>query len=195
MIRSVPLSTVTGTSEEGRIRRRLLVTTEEDVLRLRGPSETLQEIPTVIELAQNFSDHSLVTTKGSMRVTGMKVDIMTLRDTLDKLIDQAIAKEIPAVPSALRDQVFSTQSHQPARYPRSRIEEDRLPQDQLFQLRQHKYSLQATLKLLKRQFDEGKISNESFFKQYRSLSRDLYLVETRISELTGDISITDDSLL
>jgi hypothetical protein len=41
------------------------------------------------------------------------------------------------------------------------------------------------MQLLKRQFEEGKINDESFFKQYRSLTRDLYLVESRIRKLTG----------
>lgn len=195
VIRTVHLSTITGTSIEGRIRRRLLVSTDEEILKLRGSSEALEEIAETIESAKNFSKHSLVTIKGSMRVTSMKVDIMSLRDTLDKLIDQAISTDTPAIPSAPRSLPTSMRRRQPAQYPSSRSEVDRLPHDQLFQLRQQKYSLQATLKLLKRQFDEGKISNESFFKQYRSLSRDLYLVETRISELTGNHSITDDPFL
>lgn len=197
VIRSVPLSAITGTTEEGRLRRRLLITTEEEVLRLRGSSETLQEIPKTIALAQNFSEHSLVTVKGSLRVTSMKVDIMALRDALDKLIDRAVTRDIPSVPSALLTHLTPTQSHQTAHYPHSRpyaeSKVDSLPQSRLFQLRQQKYSLQATMKLLKREFDEGKIANEGFFKQYRSLSRELYLIETRISEVTGERSATDES--
>jgi hypothetical protein len=199
VIRTVPLSAITGTAEEGRIRRRLLITTEEDVLRLRGTSETLQEIQEIIALAQNFSEHSLVTIKGSMRVASMKVDIMVLRDALDKLVDQAITQEVPSVPSAIPTRQPPTRSHQPAPYPYSiphpSSKTNPPHQDQLFQLRQQKYSLQATMKLLKRQFDEGKISNESFFKQYRSLNRELYLVESRIGELTGERPATDEPFL
>jgi hypothetical protein len=175
--------------EEGRLRRRLLITTEDEVLRFRGSAETLHEIPQAIALARNFGEHSLVTVKGSMRVTSMKVDTMTLRDELDTLIDQTF---IPTVPSALHTHTIPSQSPHPPAYPPTRSQAERLPQSHLFKLRQQKFSLQATMKLLKRQFDEGKISNESFFKQYRSLNRDLYLVETRISEITGELPATDE---
>ncbi len=195
VIRSLPLPAITGIREEGRLRRRLIVITDDEELRLRGSSETLQEISKTITLAQNFSEHSLVTIKGSIRVTELKVDIMALRNALDKLIDQAVTNDLPSVPSIRRPHPTSPQSHTPTLYPPSRSKVGPLTHDHIFQLRQQKYSLQATLKLLKRQFDEGKISNESFFKQYRSLSRELYLVETRISEATGEHSVTDESFL
>ncbi len=189
VIRSVPLLTITDMKEEGRLRRRLLITTDDEVLRLRGSAETLQEIPQTIELARNFGEHSLVTVKGSMRVTSMKADIMTLRDGLDGLIDQVF---IPTVPSTLPTYPTPAQLPQPVSYPPARGTGGPPSQSRLLQLRQQKFSLQATMKLLKRQFDEGKISNESFFKQYRSLNRDLYLVETRISEITGELPATDE---
>jgi hypothetical protein len=47
------------------------------------------------------------------------------------------------------------------------------------------------MELLKKQFEEGKLSDEKFFKQYRSLTQELYLVEAQIRELRTRRGVED----
>jgi len=187
LVHAAPLQAVTGVATEGRLRKRLLIQLQDDVLKVHGPSRVLQEIPEALTLATSFPQQSLVTTSGSMRVLNLKVDMTAFRNELDNLISLAIAPD-----ETLRERTFDMDRHlaHPDAYPRSeRLESapspDRMETNPLFQLEQQRYSLQATMQLLKRQFEEGKINDESFFKQYRSLTRDVYLVESRIRKLTG----------
>lgn len=187
LVHAAPLQGVTGVVMEGRLRKRLLIQLQDLVLKVHGPSRVLQEIPDALSLATSFPQQSLVTTSGSMRVLNLKVDMTAFRNELDNLISLAIASD-----ETLRDRAFDLDRHfvHSEGYPRSeRLESgpppDRMEANPLFQLEQQRYSLQSTMQLLKRQFEEGKINDESFFKQYRSLTRDLYLVESRIRKLTG----------
>ena len=59
---------------------------------------------------------------------------------------------------------------------------DGLERDPLFQLEQRKFSIESTMDFMKKQFEEGKLSDEKFFKQYRSLTQELYLVEAQIQK-------------
>jgi hypothetical protein len=187
LVRAAPLQAVTGVVTEGRLRRRLLIQFQDEVLRIHGPSRVLLEIPDALSLATSFPQQSLVTTSGSVRVLNLKVDMTSFRNELDNLINLAIAPG-----DILRERTFDPDQHfvHPDPYPRPDRRESGPPHDRtegnpLFQLEQQRYSLQATMQLLKRQFEEGKINDESFFKQYRSLTRDLYVVESRIRKLTG----------
>ncbi|MHA2315352.1 MAG: hypothetical protein ACXACF_08770, partial [Candidatus Hermodarchaeia archaeon] len=69
-------------------------------------------------------------------------------------------------------------------YSRSRTpHSDELERDPLFQLEQQKFSIESTIDLLKRQSKEGKLSDENFYKQYRSLTEELFLIDTKIEDL------------
>jgi hypothetical protein len=187
LVHAAPLQAVTGAVTEGRLRKRLLIQLQEDVLRIHGSSRVLLEIPDALSLATSFPQQSLVTTSGSMRILNLKVDMTSFRNDLDSLINLAIASD-----ETLHKRTIDVDRHflHPDAYPRSERPEsgatpDRMEGNPLFQLEQQRYSLQSTMQLLKRQFEEGKINDESFFKQYRSLTRDLYLVESRIRKLSG----------
>ncbi len=188
VIYAIPLKVIIGIEEEGRIRRRLLLNIdEEESLKIKGSSRILREIPEKIAYATTFSEHSLVTTSGSMRVLNLKVDVSSLRIELDQLINSAItSEEIDPRSheglSTLRGMRSGTYPAYPQHFGTGSSSPER---DLLFTLQEQKYSIQATMQLLKRQFEEGKINDESFFKQYRSLTRDLYSVETRIRELSS----------
>jgi len=193
VVRTVSLAEVKGVTEEGRFRRRLLLEVEgEEELKLGGPASILQQIRSTLTLATNFSEQSLVNITGSLKVTNLKVDLTPLRDELDRLVSSAITPEpkknlsqplqtVPLSPSPSLPPPLSTgvRTVQPA------TPIDLGEYDPLFRLRQQQYSIQATMSLLERQFEEGKIPEENFFKQYRALTSELFRVENRIRELTG----------
>ncbi len=180
VIRSLALAEITDVELEGRIRKRLRVAIENDELKLGGPSRVLEDIPDAINLATSFSEHSLVTTSGSLRILNLKVDVTSLRDELDQLINYAISPEdgdLSRQPEGSRPYPYPD-----GYYPRFSSRSDGLERDPVFQLEQQRFSIESTMELLKKQFEEGKLSDEKFFKQYRSLTQELYLVEARIRD-------------
>ena len=44
-------------------------------------------------------------------------------------------------------------------------------------------SLKATLKKLEKKFDEGSISESEYFKAYRNLNKDVYLIDNKIQKV------------
>ncbi len=182
VVYKAPLADIIDIEMQGRLRRRLRISTEEVELKLKGPSKVLEEIPDAINLATSFSEHSLVTTSGSLRVLNLKVEVSSLRNELDQLINYAVS------PDELDP---TSQVDTPRPYPRdypSRLSPlgrrpDGLERDPIFQLEQTRFSIESTMELLKQQFEEGKLSDEKFFKQYRSLTQELYLVDAQIQDL------------
>ena len=181
VVHTLALSEIHDVELQGRIRRRLCIRTEEENLKISGPSKVLEDTPDAINLATSFSDHSLVTTSGSLRVLNLKVDVTALREELDQLINYAISSEV-VDPAGHPD---STQhySHPDGYFPRFSSRSDAFERDPVFQLEQQRFSIESTMEVLKKQFEEGKLSDEKFFKQYRSLTQELYLVEAQIREL------------
>ncbi|MFW9830886.1 MAG: B-box zinc finger protein [Candidatus Thorarchaeota archaeon] len=185
IVHKVPLSSITNVEIQGRLRRRIHIVADDVDLKIGGPSKVLEEIPDAISLATGFSDHSLVTTSGSLRVLNMKVDVSSLRNELDQLINYAVSPEevdhtspvdLPR-PYPYTEGYFQSRSSLFSRRP------DSLGQDPVFQLEQQRFSIESTMDLLKQEFEEGKLSDEKFFKQYRSLTQELYLVEAQIRDL------------
>jgi predicted RNA-binding Zn-ribbon protein involved in translation (DUF1610 family) len=179
VVHTLTLTEIKDIELQGRLRRRLHITTENDELKIGGPSKVLEETPDAINLATSFSEHSLVTTSGSLRVLNLKVDVTSLREELDQLIDYAISSD----DSDKSNQVEAPRPYPDGFYPRFSSRSDALERDPVFQLEQQRFSIESTMELLKRQFEEGKLSDEKFFKQYRSLTQELYLVEAQIREL------------
>jgi hypothetical protein len=181
VIHTLALAEIIELDLHGRIRKRLHLVTENDELKMGGPSKVLQTVPDAINLATSFSEHSLVTTSGSLRILNLKVDVTSLRDELDQLISYAISPETG-------DQARQSETPRPhpvpsGHYPRFSPRSDDLERDPVFQLEQQRFSIESTMELLKKQFEEGKLSDEKFFKQYRSLTQELYLVEAQIRDL------------
>ncbi len=179
VVHTLALAEISDVELQGRLRRRLRITTENEELKIGGPSKVLEDTPDAINLATSFSEHSLVTTSGSLRVLNLKVDVTSLRDELDQLISYAVSPEDLDHSS----QVDVPRPYPEGYYPRFSTRSDGLERDPVFQLEQQRFSIESTMELLKKQFEEGKLSDEKFFKQYRSLTQELYLVEAQIRDL------------
>jgi hypothetical protein len=181
VIHTLALAEITELDLHGRIRKRLHLVTENDELKMGGPSKVLESIPAAINLATSFSEHSLVTTSGSLRILNLKVDVTSLRDELDQLINYAISPETGDQPR--QSDIPHPHQYPEGHYPRFSPRSDGLERDPVFQLEQQRFSIESTMELLKKQFEEGKLSDEKFFKQYRSLTQELYLVEAQIRDI------------
>jgi len=181
VVHTVGISEISEVELQGRLRRKLCITTETEELKIGGPSKVLEETPDAINLATSFSDHSLVTKSGSLRVLNLKVDVTSLREELDQLINYAVSPEERDASS--QADIPHAYPYPDGYYPRFSPRPDGLERDPVFQLEQQRFSIESTMELLKKQFEEGKLSDEKFFKQYRSLTQELYLVEAQIREL------------
>jgi hypothetical protein len=60
---------------------------------------------------------------------------------------------------------------------------DRQKHEKMLELERDRYSLKATLKKLEKKFDEGSISESEYFKAYRNLNKEVYLIENKIQKL------------
>ncbi len=181
VVHTLAISDISEVELQGRLRRRLRITTDNEELKIGGPSKVLEETPDAINLATSFSDHSLVTTSGSLRVLNLKVDVTALREELDQLISYAVSSE--DTETTRQGDVTRPYPYPEGHYPRFSARSDGIERDPVFQLEQQRFSIESTMELLKKQFEEGKLSDEKFFKQYRSLTQELYLVEAQIREL------------
>jgi predicted RNA-binding Zn-ribbon protein involved in translation (DUF1610 family) len=184
IVHKVSLTNITNVHLQGRIRRRLVIFTEDEELKLGGPSKVLEEVPDAITLATSFSEHSLVTTSGSLRVLNLKVDVSSLRNELDILINYALSpEELDETSQVDTPRPYPYEGYYPHRSSLLERRTDTLERDPLFQLEQQRFSIESTMEVLKRQFEDGKLSDEKFFKQYRALTQELYLVDAQIQDL------------
>jgi predicted RNA-binding Zn-ribbon protein involved in translation (DUF1610 family) len=183
VVHTLPLGKISGVTQQGRIRRRVHIFVDEEEYKLGGPSKILKAVPDAISLASSFNEHSLVTTSGSLRVLNLKVDVSTLRDELDTLINFAITPDEGDETSHPEGARPYPEGYYPSSYRSRPVHSDELERDPLFLLEQQKFSIESTIELLKRQSKEGKLSDENFYKQYRSLTEELFLVEAKIEDL------------
>ncbi|KKN52078.1 hypothetical protein LCGC14_0616310 [marine sediment metagenome] len=56
-------------------------------------------------------------------------------------------------------------------------------QQKMFDLQKKRYSLKATLKKLETKYDQGSISDSDYFKTYRNLQQEFYLIKDKINKL------------
>ncbi|MFX1278680.1 MAG: B-box zinc finger protein [Promethearchaeota archaeon] len=60
---------------------------------------------------------------------------------------------------------------------------NREKQERMLELERDRYSLKATLKKLETKFDEGSISEAEYFKAYRNLNKEVYVIDNKIQKL------------
>jgi len=60
---------------------------------------------------------------------------------------------------------------------------DREKNEKLLELEKERYSLKATLKKLETKFDQGSISESDYFRTFRNLNKEIYLIDNKIQVL------------
>jgi hypothetical protein len=60
---------------------------------------------------------------------------------------------------------------------------DREKNEKLLELEKERYSLKATLKKLETKFDQGSISESDYFRTFRNLNKEIYLIDNKIQSL------------
>jgi len=71
----------------------------------------------------------------------------------------------------------------PYGYKRKLFKLDKEKQEKMLDLEKERYSLKATLKKLETKFDQGSISESDYFRTYRNLNKEIYLIENKIQKL------------
>ena len=83
-------------------------------------------------------------------------------------------------------ELFNSNNGAPPRayqYNRHPIELDKENQERMLELNKERYSLKQTLTKLDSKFDQGIISEVDYFKTYKNLQKDFYLIDSRIQSL------------
>jgi hypothetical protein len=74
-------------------------------------------------------------------------------------------------------------TQQPYGYKRKLFKLDKKKQEKMLELEKERYSLKATLKKLETKFDQGSISESDYFRTYRNLNKEIYLIDNKIQNL------------
>ncbi|MHA1987132.1 MAG: hypothetical protein ACW98D_10870 [Promethearchaeota archaeon] len=75
----------------------------------------------------------------------------------------------------------------PYGYKRKLFKLDKERQEKMLELEKERYSLKATLKKLETKFDQGSISESDYFRTYRNLNKEIYLIENKIQNLQQNL--------
>jgi hypothetical protein len=68
-------------------------------------------------------------------------------------------------------------------YKRKLFKLDKDKQKRMLEYQKERYSLKATLKKLETKFDQGSISESDYFRTYRNLNKEIYLIDNKIQTL------------
>ena len=68
-------------------------------------------------------------------------------------------------------------------YKRKLFKLDKEKQEKMLELEKEQYSLKTTLKKLETKFDQGSISESDYFRTYRNLNKEIYLIDNKIQSL------------
>ncbi|MFW9876926.1 MAG: hypothetical protein ACFFG0_27855, partial [Candidatus Thorarchaeota archaeon] len=69
------------------------------------------------------------------------------------------------------------------RHKRKLFKLDREKHEKMLELEKERYSLKATLKKLETKFDQGSISESDYFRTYRNLNKEIYIIDNKIQNL------------
>ena len=70
---------------------------------------------------------------------------------------------------------------------RNRIKIDKLKKQKMLELEKERYSIEQTLNTLDSKFNDGIISEIDYFRTYKNLQKDLYLIDKKIESLDNEI--------
>ncbi|MFW9785722.1 MAG: hypothetical protein ACFFFB_25790, partial [Candidatus Heimdallarchaeota archaeon] len=64
---------------------------------------------------------------------------------------------------------------------------DKEKHEKMLELEKERYSLKATLKKLETKFDQGSISESDYFRTFRNLNKEIYLIDNKIDSLRQNL--------
>lgn len=73
---------------------------------------------------------------------------------------------------------------------RNRVKNDKLKKKRMLELEKERYSIDQTLNTLDTKFNDGIISEIDYFRTYKNLQKDLYLIDKKIENLEKEIRET-----
>ncbi|MHA2121562.1 MAG: hypothetical protein ACW990_10195, partial [Promethearchaeota archaeon] len=78
-------------------------------------------------------------------------------------------------------------SQQPYGYKQKLFKLDKEKNEKMLELQKEKYGLKATLKKLETKFDQGSISEADYFRTFRNLNKEIYLIDMKIQSLQQNL--------
>jgi len=85
----------------------------------------------------------------------------------------------------------NSSTQQPYGYKRKLFKLDKEKQEKMLELKKELYSIKATLKKLEAKFDQGSMSDGDYFKNYRRLEKEKYLIENKIQTVEQSLEELD----
>jgi len=92
-------------------------------------------------------------------------------------------------------ELFDSEHNQPNksyRYKRKLFKLDKEKHEKMTELNKERYSLKETLKKLDTKFDQGIISEVDYFKTFKNLQKEIYLIEKKIQNLQENIEEVEE---
>ncbi len=89
------------------------------------------------------------------------------------------------------DSDYNPQDHS-YRYKQRLFKIDKEKHKKMLELDKERYSLQETLKKLDNKFDQGIISEVDYFKTFKNLQKEIYLIEKKIQNLQENIEEAEE---
>jgi len=92
-------------------------------------------------------------------------------------------------------ELFDLEHNQPNksyRYKRKLFKLDKEKNEKMTELNKERYSLKETLKKLDAKFDQGLISETDYFKTFKNLQKEIYLIEKKIQNLQENIEEVEE---
>ena len=78
------------------------------------------------------------------------------------------------------------------RYKRKLFKLDKEKHEKMTELSKERYSLKETLKKLDAKFDQGIISEVDYFKTFKNLQKEIYLIEKKIQNLQENLEEVEE---
>ncbi|MFW9999908.1 MAG: hypothetical protein ACFE9Q_02360 [Candidatus Hodarchaeota archaeon] len=91
--------------------------------------------------------------------------------------------------------LFNSDYYQPInsyKYKRKLFKLDKEKHEKMIELNKERYSLKETLKKLDAKFDQGIISEVDYFKTFKNLQKEIYLIEKKIQKLQENIEEVEE---
>ena len=92
-------------------------------------------------------------------------------------------------------ELFNSEYHRPNnsyKYKRKLFKLDKEKHEKMIELNKERYSLKETLKKLDAKFDQGIISEVDYFKTFKNLQKEIYLIEKKIQNLQENIEEVEE---
>lgn len=183
----LPISKIVGCSiRKRKFSKKLLLKTTKGLISFSGNMNALKEfvkhVKCMKEWEQNCVKEDLIEDLKRSEITLSEIKRKTDRD-IQELLENKYTKTFPVVVRPrFRDGIYGAMG--PRMRPRLRRRPSHMAKE-IEELKREKYSLLKTIEALEAKFKSGGIPKEFYLQKYRTLTKELYQIDTKLDELNG----------